>query len=199
MKDEFMWILLTRNTRLKIMMKIYLETPRLILREFTELDIDNLVDLDSDPLVTLYINGGEPTPRGDVAEQVLPRILQYYKDLDRQGIWAAIERASGAFMGWFHLRPNRANVAETELGYRLKQKYWGQGIATEGSAALVKKGFEELGLDVIMAAADPANGASRRVMEKVGLKYEKEMMEPDGFVIVRYSLDREDYFKKKEN
>ncbi|MBT7784503.1 MAG: N-acetyltransferase, partial [Candidatus Marinimicrobia bacterium] len=54
-------------------MKVYLETPRLILREFTELDIDNLVDLDSDPKVTLYINGGKPTPRDYVEEQVMPR------------------------------------------------------------------------------------------------------------------------------
>ena len=187
------------KTILRNEMKVYLKTPRLILREFTKADIDNLVDLDSDPKVTLYINGGKPTPRSYVAEQVIPRIMQYYDNLDGLGIWAAIERTSGAFMGWFHLRPNRAMNTETELGYRLKQKYWSQGIATEGSVALVKKGFEELGLNVIIAAADPANGASRRVMEKVGLIYEKEMVEPDGFVIVRYRLDRVDYFKKKDN
>ena len=180
-------------------MKVYLETQRLILREFTELDIDNLVDLDSDPRVTLYINGGKPTPRDHVTEKILPRIMKYYRDLDRQGLWAAIEKTNGAFMGWFHLRPNRANASETELGYRLKQKYWGRGIATEGSLALVKKGFEELGLDVIMAIADPDNGASRRVMEKVGLEYEQEMMEPDGFVVVKYRIDRTDYFKKRDS
>ncbi len=178
-------------------MKVYLETPRLILREFTGLDIDNLVDLDSDPQVTLYINGGKPTSRNYIEEKVMPRILQYYADLDRQGIWAAIDKLSGAFIGWFHLRPNHADKSETELGYRLKQKYWGRGLATEGSMALVKKGFEELDSEVIMAAADPANGASRRVMEKVGLVFEKEMMEPDGFVIVRYRLDRADYFKER--
>jgi len=176
-------------------MKIYLETPRLILRQFTAADVDNLVNLDSDPQVTLYINGGKPTPRDYVVEQVIPRILQYYQELDGQGLWAAIEKTSGAFMGWFHLRPNRANEAETELGYRLKQKYWGQGLATEGSAALVKQGFEELGVEVIVAIADPANGASRRVMEKVGLHYEKEMLEPDGFAVVKYRLDRKNYCK----
>lgn len=180
-------------------MKIYLETQRMLLREFTELDIDNLVELDSDPKVTYYINGGKPTRRDHVVEQIIPRILKYYSDLDRQGIWAAVEKKSGVFMGWFHLRPNRQNEAETELGYRLKRKYWGQGMATEGSLALVKKGFEELKLDVIMAAADPANAASRRVMEKVGLKYEKEMMEPDGFIIVKYRLDSADYFRKRDN
>jgi RimJ/RimL family protein N-acetyltransferase len=176
-------------------MKVYLETPRIILREFTASDIDNLVDLDSDPEVTLYINGGKPTSSEYVTEKVMPRIMQYYKDLDRQGIWAAIERSTGDFMGWFHLRPNRENGAEIELGYRLKQKYWGQGIATEGSTALLEMGFEELDIDIIVAMADPANKASRRVMEKVGLLYEKEMKEPDGFVVVKYRLDQQDYFK----
>ncbi len=176
-------------------MKVYLETQRLILREFTEADVDKLVNLDSDPEVTRYINGGKPTSREYIIEQVMPRIMQYYSELDRQGIWAAIEKGSSDFMGWFHLRPNRQDVAETELGYRLKQNFWGQGVATEGSEALVKKAFDELEVDVIVAIADPANKASRRVMEKIGLSYEKEMMEPDGFVIVKYRLERRDYFK----
>ena len=50
-----------------------------------------------------------------------------------------------------------------------------------------------------MAIADPDNGASRRVMEKVGLEYEQEMMEPDGFVVVKYRIDRTDYFKKRDS
>lgn len=135
-------------------MKIYLESNRMILREFTLDDVDNLVDLDSDPEVTRYINGGKPSPREWVVEKVMPRIMGYYQDLDRQGIWATHDKRDGAFMGWFHLRPNHTNTDETELGYRLKQKYWGQGYATEGSLALVKKGFEELQVDTIVAIAD---------------------------------------------
>lgn len=180
-------------------MRIYLETERLILRELTDADVDNLVELDADPAVTKYINGGQPTSREVVVEHVIPRILNYYKDLDRQGLWAAIEKTSGAFMGWFHLRPNRLNQAETELGYRLKQKYWGQGIATEGSLALVKKGFEDLGASVIVAITDPDNFASRRVMEKVGMHFEKEEKESDGFIVVKYRLERSEYYKLAEH
>ncbi len=177
-------------------MQIYLETNRFILREFSDEDVDNLVDLDSDPEVTRYINGGKPTPREYIVEKVMPRIKKYYQELDNQGIWAAIDNESSAFMGWFHLRPNREDITETELGYRLKRKFWGRGIATEGSIALVKKGFEELGGEVIVAIADPDNGASRRVMEKAGLSFEKEMSEPDGFIVVKYRLDRKTYFEK---
>ena len=178
-------------------MKVYLETKRMILREFTETDVDNLTELDADPEVTRYINGGKSTPRDFIEEKVIPHILAYYQNDDEQGIWAAINKSDGEFMGWFHLRPNRADTTETELGYRLKRQYWGQGYATEGSRALVAQGFNQLKVDVIVAIADPANGASRRVMEKAGLSFELEYPEPDGFVVVKYRLDRNQFQKGK--
>ena len=177
-------------------MKIYLETERMVLREFTINDIDNLVDLDSNPEVTRYINGGKTTSRKYIEEQVMPRILAYYESYHEQGIWAAINKEDDEFMGWFHLRPNHSDKTETELGYRLKQPYWGQGFATEGSLALLDKGFNQLEVDVIVAIADPDNIASRRVMEKVGLKFEIEYPEADDFVVVKYRLQRKDYTHK---
>jgi len=177
--------------------KIYLETHRMILREFTQYDIDNLVDLDSDPEVTRFINGGKPTPRDVVVEKVMPRIMNYYAKLDRQGIWAAVNKVDDMFMGWFHLRPNHADQTETELGYRLKQKYWGQGFATEGSLELIRKGFEELQVPKIVAIADPSNGASRRVMEKAGLSFVEEYPESDDFIVVKYALSQAHYFQGK--
>lgn len=178
-------------------MIVYLETKRMILREFTENDVDHLVDLDSDPEVTRYINGGKPTARAYIDQTVMPKILAYYQKESGFGIWAAMDKKDHAFMGWFLLRPNLSNTDEIELGYRFKRIYWGQGFATEGSEALVEKGFESLGIDVLMAAADPANGASRRVMEKVGLRYEKDELEPDGFRIVKYSMNRTSYLNQK--
>jgi len=177
-------------------MKIYLETERMILREFTKDDVDNLFDLDSDPDVTRYINGGKTTPRKYIKGKVIPRILGYYKDYNDQGIWAALDKKDGAFMGWFHLRPNHQDKTETELGYRLKKHYWGSGYATEGAIALVSKGFNELHVDVIVAIADPDNHASHRVMAKAGLKYEKQYRENDGFMVVKYRLDRADFSQK---
>jgi len=174
-------------------MQVYLETERMIMREFTEADVDNLLQLDSDPEVMRYINGGKATPREFIVDKVMPRILSYYEELEDQGLWAVINKGSDEFMGWFHLRPNRVVESETELGYRLKQKYWNQGYATEGSRSLLEKGFKQLQVEVIVAIADPANGASRRVMEKVGLRHEKEYTESDGFVVAKYRLDRSDY------
>lgn len=152
-------------------MEVYLETERLILRRFTAGDVDHLVALDSDPAVMRFLTGGAPTPRAVIERDVLPRILGDYERCAGFGRWAAIERASGDFLGWFSLRPRAgAGPGEVELGYRLRQAAWGRGYATEGARALIRKGFAELGVRRVVATTYQENHASRRVMEKAGLR-----------------------------
>ncbi len=151
-------------------MQVFLETERLILRQFTEDDVDNLVELDSDPEVMRYLNGGVATPRELVEQEILPRFLSYYERYDGVGVWAAIEKASGEFIGWFSLRPpDVSHSDEVELGYRLRRSAWGQGYATEGAQALIRKGFTEFGVRRVTANTYEHNTGSRRVMEKVGM------------------------------
>ena len=158
-------------------MPVYLETPRLLLRRFTPDDLDDLVALDADPAVMRYINGGQPTTRDEMRDEYLPWWLAYYERGDRWGFWAAIDRQSGRFLGWFHLRPNNEDPAqpdpddEPELGYRHCRDAWGLGFATEGSRALVDKAFLDLGARRVYATAMHANTASWRVMEKAGLRF----------------------------
>lgn len=153
-------------------MQIYLETDRLYLRHFTPDDVDNLVGLDDDPEVMRYLTGGKPTPRSRVEQELLPRILAYYDRLPGFGYWAAVEKATGAFVGWFHFRPREGatGTGEVELGYRLRRSAWGKGYATEGSRALIRRGFTELGVQRVFAQTMAVNRASRRVMEKCGLR-----------------------------
>src|SRR6202521_4082986 len=100
---------------------VFLETDRLVLRRFTEADADLLVELDSDPEVMRFITGGRTTPREEIENDFLPAFLSYYQRFDGYGFWAAIEKASGAFIGWFHFRPAVGSaVDEPELGYRLR-------------------------------------------------------------------------------
>jgi RimJ/RimL family protein N-acetyltransferase len=160
-------------------MQVFLETERLVLRRFTEDDVDNLVELDGDPDVMRYINGGRPTPREEIEQDVLPAFLAYYERFTGYGFWAAVEKATGQFAGWHHFRPPPdARPGEVELGYRLRKSAWGQGYATEGSRALIQKGFAELGVQRVVASTMVVNVASRRVLEKAGLRFVRTFHQP---------------------
>ncbi|KUL43836.1 GNAT family acetyltransferase [Streptomyces sp. NRRL F-4489] len=153
-------------------MPSFLETGRLVLRAFTVADIDHLHALDSDPEVMRFLNGGRPTSREAIKTRSLPRLLHDYPCWNTRGYWAAEEKASGAFLGWFEFRPlEDHSPAVVELGYRLNQAAWGHGYATEGSRALIHKGFTDLGVELVTANTMAVNVRSRRVMEKSGLSF----------------------------
>src|SRR5690242_1631085 len=86
-------------------MKIYLETPRLVLREFTEHDADDLFALDADPEVMRYIGPYRLADVDAYREYIRTRFLSYYSPQSPYGFWAAAEKPGGAFLGWFTLRP----------------------------------------------------------------------------------------------
>lgn len=193
-------------------MKVLLETSRLVLRQFTIADVDNLVALDSDRTVMRFINGGTPTDYKVIKERVLPKWLTYYEKYENYGLWASIEKSTQDFIGWFHFYPGTENAFAVELnlvtdneialGYRLCQSSWGKGYATEASQALVAKGFDEWGVEKVSAWALIANKASIRVMEKVGLQFEKEFVftanqlpniSPEERQGAKYALHRADF------
>ena len=151
-------------------MNVFLETERLLLRQFTHDDVDNLYHLDSDPEVMRYVTGGATTPREEVEHGDLPAFMRYYDRCDGYGFWAAIDKTSDRFLGWFHLRPQEGDpVDQPELGFRLRREVWGMGYATEGARALIRKGFTDLGAQRVVAMAFRDNLASCRVMEKSGM------------------------------
>ena len=182
-------------------MQVFVETQRLVLRRFTMADVDNLAGLDADPDVMKFITGGIPTPRDEIKNEVLPAFLAYYERFDGYGFWAAIEKPAGEFLGWFHFRPREgASPDEAELGYRLRKPAWGKGYATEGSRALIRKGFTEFGVQRVVAEAMAVNLASRRVMEKAGLTLVRSFHQPWPYPIegdelgdVEYALDKADW------
>lgn len=184
---------------------ILLETERLVLRQFTMVDVDNLVELDSDPEVMRFITGGRATSRQIIEDEIMPRFLSYYRRFDGLGFWAAQEKATGHFVGWFEFRPfDDAHPEEVELGYRLLRSAWGKGYATEGSRALIDKGFLDLGVERVIATTMTVNARSRWVLEKVGLTYVRTFHEswPDQIEgaahgDVEYVLTRSDWQLQK--
>lgn len=181
--------------------RVYLATERLILREFTADDADLLVDLDSDPEVMFRITGGRATPREEIENDVLPVFLNYYARGNKYGFWAAIDKTSREFVGWFHLRPASGHADnEPELGYRLRRPFWGRGFATEGSTALIAKAFTDFGAARVLAETMVAHAASRRVMEKSGMTVSRtffadwpDPIPGDEFGDIEYAITREQW------
>ena len=182
-------------------MHVFLRTDRMVMRRFTAADVDLLVELDSDPEVMRYITGGRPTPREEIERDFLPAFLGYYERFTGYGFWAAIEVATGDFLGWFHFRPPEGGrLDEAELGYRLRRSAWGKGYWTEGSCALIRAGFTEHGVERVVAGTMAVNIASRRVMEKAGLRLVRTFhqswpyrIEGDEHGDVEYALGRADW------
>lgn len=149
-------------------MHIVLRTPRLAIRQFTEDDVDNLFDLNTDPEVMRYL--GRPPSREGLRDRIIPVHLDAYKRLDRLGTWAAESADGGEFLGWFHFRPGPdGDITNIDLGYRLRRATWNHGYATEGSRALINMGFTDLGVQRVFGHTMKVNNASRHVMEKCGL------------------------------
>ena len=144
-----------------------LTTGRLALRRFTPDDLPLLVRMNADPEVTRYTGG--PMDRAATEEMLRERILEYYDKHPGLGVWATIERASGACVG-MHLLNHILGEPDIQVGYMLLREHWGRGFATEMCAALLHYGFVAVGLPRIVAITNLDNFASQRVLEKAGLR-----------------------------
>jgi RimJ/RimL family protein N-acetyltransferase len=142
-----------------------LSTARLELRPLTADDSDLLVELDGDRAVMEYLTGRE-TPPEEVIEVWMPQRTDPAHDELGLGYWSAYEQDE--FVGWFCLTPSHDDAAE--LGYRLRQRAWGRGLASEGAARLLAHGFETVRLQRIWAETMAVNVRSRAVLERLGLR-----------------------------
>jgi RimJ/RimL family protein N-acetyltransferase len=181
---------------------VFLETARLVLRDFTDsdTDVDALFALHDDPEVMRFINGGKPASRDAIRARTLPQMREGFPAFGGgRACWAAHERKTERFVGWFALRPVQPDSpAVADLGYRLRRDAWGRGYATEGARALVDKGFRDLGVRRIVADTMTVNTRSRRVLEKAGLTFERhftidwpEVIEGSDQGDVAYALTRD--------
>jgi RimJ/RimL family protein N-acetyltransferase len=169
------------------MLKI--ETARLTLRPFTPNDLNDLYEIRSDPEVMRYIGSGKPESIEQV-RTVLSKILAHWEQ-HGFGRWAAIDKESEKLFGWCGLS-YLENTEDVEIGYGIAKSYWGKGLTSEAAAAAIKWGFEDLGLDHIVAVAWPDNIVSRRVMDRLGMKYVK-MGYHYRAEVVYYAIYREEY------
>ena len=146
-----------------------LETERLLLREITPEDFEDLFTMNSDPVVMKYVGDGSTRSHEQMIVE-LDMLISHYTRKPGLGIWATILKETNAFVGASGL-VYYDNTPEIEIGYRILKDYWNKGYATEASFGLLKYGFENLGLNRLVSSAHTENLASRRVMEKIGMKH----------------------------
>jgi putative AdoMet-dependent methyltransferase len=136
-------------------------------------DLDALAAIWADPEVTRFLpSQGNPISREN-SEKALRAFIEHWQQ-QGYGIWAIVESRSSQMVGYCGLR-YLEEFNEVEVLYGLAKAYWGRGIATQAAKAAVAYGFNVSHLDKLIAMALPDNLASRRVIEKAGLQYEKRI------------------------
>lgn len=165
-------------------MRIILETNRLILRELNIDDAENFYKLNNNRNVLKFT--------GDTAFQDIQQakeFLKNYKDYDINGYgrWAVINKNTKDFIGWCGLKSGEIKN-ETDIGFRFFEEEWNKGYATESAQACLNYGFQNLDLHRIVGRAMKANIGSIRVLEKIGLEYEKDI-DFEGNEAVLYKIE----------
>jgi ribosomal-protein-alanine N-acetyltransferase len=132
-------------------------------------DAESMFALNADPEVMRYV----PDSAFASVDEARAFLVQYQDVYRSDGFarWAAIETATSTWLGWCGLR--RQTDGQVDLGYRYLRRFWGHGLATEAARACVEFGFRTLGLERIIARAEPDNVASVRVLAKIGLRFER--------------------------
>lgn len=149
-----------------------IETPSLILRRFEDADFPDYAAMVGDPEITRFLVWGPRT--GEAARESFERRKTASVDNPATPmlLFAAIDRASGRFIGDVGLFSVDRDHRSAEVGYILHPDFHRRGLAVEASRAVMKVGFEMLGLHRIFARCDDRNAASARVMQKLGMRYE---------------------------
>ena len=143
-------------------------TERLLLRPFTPDDVGPMLPVYGDPEVMRHVGRGTVVDRPGTERMV----CEYIAHQERYGFsfWAVLERENGRVIGDAGLYHGEPDSSEVELGYTLGRSWWGRGYATEAAAACLHAAFDVLALETVTAIADPANAASARVLDKIGMQ-----------------------------
>jgi ribosomal-protein-alanine N-acetyltransferase len=165
-----------------------LETPRLVFRRLVPGDLDGLAAIYGDPEVRKYFPEGVLT--AEETREELEWFLDGHPDDPRLGLWATIHKESGRLIGRCGLLLwDIAGRREVEIAYLLAKPWWGQGLGVEAARALVRHGFDQLGLPRLIALIDPENQASIRTAIKAGLAFEREI-EFDGLRTFVFAISK---------
>lgn len=160
-------------------MDLILETDRLLLREMKLSDAEALFEMDRNPKVHEYLWN---TPLTDVNEvkNIINSVQEQYKQ-NKIGRFVIVLKETNEVIGWAGLKFNTEMVNNKihfyDIGYRLDEKFWGKGYASEASFAWLDYGLKTMKIPVMEAAAHSDNIASNRILQKIGLQMTETYLE----------------------
>jgi ribosomal-protein-alanine N-acetyltransferase len=153
-------------------MTTILETARLIVRTWTLDDADEGFKIWSDTEVMRYIGTGQPHADVEQTRGWLQRMMTHQ---ERHGFcyWAVLDKESLRLLGSCGMAHPLDGGARVDFGYTLSRSHWGRGLTTEAAGAYLAYAFEQLRLPELVATVDSRNTASRRVLEKIGFRFDR--------------------------
>jgi ribosomal-protein-alanine N-acetyltransferase len=152
---------------------LHIETPRLYLRSMHLPDLDDLLKIFGDPKVMASFDTA-PFNREQMERWVQRNIA--HQDVHGYGLFSVIFKSEGILIGDCGLeRMEVEGQWSTELGYDFRSDYWNQGFATEAASAVRDYAFDTLGLSSLISLIRVGNAASRRVSEKIGMRFDAEI------------------------
>lgn len=159
-------------------------------------DAQALWELDQDPEVMHFINGGKPNSMQTINEVFLPRMQAYTNANKGWGLWQVCDKASYEYLGWVLVRPmdfftDKPNFIDLELGWRFFKKAWGKGYATEAAIAIKDAIASQTDIHYVSALAIEENIGSVGVMKKMGMNFTKKYTHQDpigDFIAVHYQM-----------
>jgi RimJ/RimL family protein N-acetyltransferase len=173
-----------------------IETDRLLLEPLEEFRLEDFVRLTADPETMRYASAGGPFTR-ERAERNFAASLARIREHGFGKRWA-VEKETGVGLGFTDMKYfgdscEDVSPDEVEIGWMLKPSAWGQGFGTEAGRAVRDEAFHRLELDSIVAVHHPANAASGRIMEKLGMAFERDVVARDGWPYRLYRLTGDDW------
>jgi RimJ/RimL family protein N-acetyltransferase len=159
-------------------------SARLNYKLMTHEDGELLFQLDQDPEVMRFLNGGRPSSMDEIKDVFIPRMESYANQQKGWGLWQVNISSSNEFIGWILVRPmnffsDSPEFDNLELGWRFFQSSWGKGYASEAALHIKDTLAINSGLKCFSAIAVENNLGSIAVMKKIGMSYVKSYLHKD--------------------
>lgn len=183
-------------------MILLLESERLIYRPVELSDANSLFEMDCNPNVHKYL-WQKPTLQIEESIQIIEYLQKQYAE-NSIGRYATILKETGEFIGWTgikfindHVENGHTNFYD--YGYRLNEKFWNKGYASEATKAWFDYGFNEMKIKALHAYTHAENGASNHILEKHGMQFMEEYIAEDGINWKWWQLESKKYKSKSQN